>query len=161
VKSIWMTLLVTLLFTGSVFAAPILFFDEITKQAIRYIKIANTSLYITDPNDINTPIAGVLINPVMPAGFPMTLAIRHIEVDAGVPVEMSTIDKDAVDAKITADLKTRSDAAIDNGSFSSGELLTAIVTVISTSGALFTEQDIKDQIKTDRTVPGGPVIVIP
>ncbi len=70
--------------------ANILIFNETTGRAVQFIKSANTPSYAQRSD--------VLINPVMPE-----VELKYVKVESGIAVEMTQVEKDAVDLALAPD----------------------------------------------------------
>ena len=118
--------------------ANILIYDQATGKLIDYKKSVHTPDYSSRPD--------VLVNPVIPQGIPY----KYLKVDNGLVVELSQVEKDAVD-------QAEADAAeqalldrIDKYDISNLDLLTALVKRINVRipSNPITKQELINEIKS-------------
>lgn len=95
-------IIIGLLLATPTFAANILQYDPtdtvVPNRVLKYMTSMNTPDYLSDPNDVNTPLPGYLIHPDISLldGIPK----KYWKVQDGLVVEMTQAEKDTWDVSI-------------------------------------------------------------
>jgi len=129
--------------------ANVLKYDVNTGRVLKYLKSVNTSDYLTDPNDVNTPLSGYFIHPVMPH-----LELKYLLVDGGIVRDMTQIERDTVDlAQQQAADQTERDR-IDELDVSVYDVIIALVKRINVRipNNPITKAEVIQQIKDDKSL---------